>query len=277
MNFAFAVDNGYKRSPVSYNLGINLDALPPPTEPAAKKAAWDRLKGSLLAWDPVRQRAVWRADHPGPWNGGVLTTAGNLVAEGDAAGNFALYRADNGQQLWSMPVQTGVIAGPMTYRIGGEQYIAVLAGWGGGYAVTGGAAVKKSGNERNISRVLAFKLGGTASLPPVPVERALILDPPAQTASAATVDAGRKLYGRYCVGCHGFGAVSGGLNPDLRYSGFLRSNGWYEIVLRGALKKQGMVSFGQELNRQQASAIRSFIIQRANDTKLASEGYAAGP
>jgi quinohemoprotein ethanol dehydrogenase len=276
MDFAYALDTSYKRSPVSYNIGINLNAVPPPTEPAAKKAAWDSLKGYLLAWDPVQQRAVWRAPHPGPWNGGVLTTAGNLVAEGDAAGNFALYRADNGQELWSMPVQSGIIAGPMTYEVDGEQYIAVLAGWGGGYALTGGELAKKSGPERNISRVLAFKLGGNAKLPPLPVEQAKVLSPPVQTASAATIDSGRKLYGRYCVGCHGFDAVSGGLVPDLRYSGFLASQaskGWYDIVLGGALKKEGMVSFAQVLDHQQADAIRSYIIQRAIDTKTSGESY----
>jgi alcohol dehydrogenase (cytochrome c)/quinohemoprotein ethanol dehydrogenase len=273
-DFAFALDTEYKRSPLSYNIGINLEAAPPPTEPAAKKAAWDRLKGYLLAWDPVHQLEVWRAPHPGPWNGGVMTTAGNLVAEGDAAGNFTIYRADNGQELWSTPVQSGIVAGPMTYEVGGEQYIAVLAGWGGGYAVTGGELVKKSGNERNISRVLAFKSGGTAKLPPLPVEQAKGLNPPAQTASAATIDRGRKLYGRFCIGCHGFDAVSGGLVPDLRYSGYLGNNGWFKIVLEGALEKQGMVSFHQVLDHQKADAIRSYIIQRAIDTRTAGESYA---
>jgi mono/diheme cytochrome c family protein len=235
------------------------------------------MKGYLLAWDPIQQRAAWRAPHPGPWNGGVMTTAGNLVAEGDAAGDFALYRADNGQELWSTPVQTGIVAGPMTYEVDGQQYIAVLAGWGGGYAVTGGELVKKSGNERNISRVLAFKLGGSAKLPPLPVEQAKVLNPPAQTANAATIDSGRRLYGRYCVSCHGFDVVSGGLMPDLRYSGFLASKGWFDIVLAGALKKEGMVSFGQVLNRQKADGIRSYIIQRAIDTKAAGESYAGFP
>jgi mono/diheme cytochrome c family protein len=165
----------------------------------------------------------------------------------------------------------------MTYEVDGQQYIAVLAGWGGGYAVTGGELVKKSGNERNISRVLAFKLGGSAKLPPLPVEQAKVLNPPAQTANAATIDSGRRLYGRYCVSCHGFDVVSGGLMPDLRYSGFLASKGWFDIVLAGALKKEGMVSFDQVLNRQKADAIRSYIIQRAIDTKAAGESYAGFP
>src|SRR2546430_3051950 len=123
-----------------------------------------------------------------------MTTAGNLVAQGDAAGNFAIYRADNGEELWSIPVQSGIIAGPMTYKVDGEQYIAVLAGWGGGYPVTGGELVRKSGNKHYISRILAFKLGGSAKLPPLPLEQAKVLNPPAQTANAATIDHGRSLY-----------------------------------------------------------------------------------
>jgi quinohemoprotein ethanol dehydrogenase len=270
----FAVDTTYKRSPIGINIGLSLSAAPPPTEPAAKKAAWDREKGYLLAWDPVRQRAVWRAQHLGPWNGGVLTTAGDLVFQGDAAGNFNVYRADNGEKLWSMPVQTAVMAGPMSYEVGGEQYLAVLAGWGGGYAILGGELSKKSGNhEHNLGRILAFKLGGTASLPAVPIEPAKVLNPPVQTADAATIDSGRKLYGHYCLVCHGSDVVSGGVNPDLRYSGFLGNDGWFKIVLEGALKGQGMVSFRQVLDHQKAAAIRSYVIQRAIDAKAAGNSY----
>jgi mono/diheme cytochrome c family protein len=152
--------------------------------------------------------------------------------------------------------------------------MAVLAGWGGGYAILGGELSKKSGNhEQNMGRILAFKLGGTASLPPVPVEPAKVLNPPAQTADAATIDSGRRLYGRYCIVCHGADVVSGGVNPDLRYSGFLGNDGWFKIVLAGALKTQGMVSFAQVLDHQKAAAIRSYVIQRAIDSKTAGESY----
>jgi hypothetical protein len=84
------------------------------------------VKGYLLAWDPVNQKEVWRVNYLGPWNSGVLTTAGNLVVQGNAAGDFAAYRADNGQKLWSMSAQTPVIAAPVTYTVDGEQYIAVF-------------------------------------------------------------------------------------------------------------------------------------------------------
>ena len=145
----------FKLIPGYWNLGIFPGTMPD-------------VKGYLLAWDPVNQKEVWRVNYLGPWNGGVLTTAGNLVVQGNAAGDFAAYRADNGQKLWSMSAQTPVIAAPVTYAVDGEQYIAVLAGWGGIYPLTQGQQAAQSGNTRNISRVLVFKLGGAVRLPPVP-------------------------------------------------------------------------------------------------------------
>ena len=119
-------------------------------------------QGFLLAWDPIHQKEVWRVSYRDPWNGGVVTTAGNIVAQGDTAGTFNVYRADTGQKLWSMSAQSGIIGGPSTFEVDGEQYIAVLSGCGG--------AAADSGHLRNISRILAFKLGGTAALPPVHAE-----------------------------------------------------------------------------------------------------------
>ncbi|MFX8828954.1 PQQ-binding-like beta-propeller repeat protein, partial [Acinetobacter baumannii] len=78
---------------------------------AGAKAA---TTGELVAWDVARQQAAWRVPLPAPSNGGVLSTAGNLVFQGTAGGQFVAYTADKGQQLWSFPTQTGVIAAPMT-------------------------------------------------------------------------------------------------------------------------------------------------------------------
>ena len=87
---------------------------------------------------------------------------------GNAAGDFSTYRADTGEKLWSMPVQSPVMAAPVTYEAGGEQYVAVLSGWGGAYPFMQGKDSDKSGNERNVSRVLVFKLGAKVALPPLP-------------------------------------------------------------------------------------------------------------
>ena len=243
--------NGFQPAPIGWNVGTATTNLP-------------NVKGYLIAWDPVNQKEVWRANYLGPWNGGVLTTAGNLVVQGNAAGDFSAYRADTGEKLWSTFAQTPVMAAPITYEVDGEQYIAVLVGWGGAYPLLQGKQSDKSGNERNVSRMLAFKIGGRANLPALPPEPKLTLDPPAATADAATVAAGEALFGRFCGVCHGEAAVGGGVVPDLRGSPFIAVDAWYSIVLDGALKEGGMAPFGSVLDRTQASAIRDYVIQRAN-------------
>ena len=267
-SFSFAPDEEFKHATLGFNLGIDLAQMTIPRSGEARRKALEAEKGYLLAWDPIAQKEIWRAPHQGPANGGVLTTAGNLDFQGTAAGDFVAYRADSGEQVWSTPVQTGVIAAPMTYQVGGDQYVAVLVGWGGNYALFGGGL--PGNNQRNISRVLTFKLNGSANLPPLSAQKPSVLDPPPATASAGTVAQGRHLFGRHCAICHGVDAVSGGLVPDLRYSRLLGNDGWYSVVLGGALKDQGMVSFAQDLNRKQVSAIRAYIIGEANAAKAAA-------
>ena len=246
-------------APIGWNLGVALASLTAQDE------------GFLLAWDPAHQREAWRVAYKGPWNGGVVTTAGNIVAQGDAAGNFNLYRADSGAKLWSMFAQSGIIAAPSTFKVGGEQYIAVLSGWGGSYALSGGKAAAMSGNLRNISRLLVFKLGGTAVLPPLE-PRAFVINPPPEPTDAASIARGEPLYDQYCSACHGEHAVGGGVVADLRASNFLAIDFFYNIVLDGALKDAGMASFKSALSRDDATAIRNFVIHRANQ-----DGKATAP
>jgi alcohol dehydrogenase (cytochrome c)/quinohemoprotein ethanol dehydrogenase len=240
-----------------------------PNDPKVKEQALAGLKGALIAWDPVSQHEVWRVQHKGPWNGGVLSTAGNLVVQGNATGEFAVYRADKGDELWSMNVNTGVLAAPMTYLAGGQQYIAVLAGWGGAYALAPGVLSFKSGHIPNISRVLAFKIGGTAKLPAPPPNVDQPLNPPPSTADAKTIAAGKGYYSRFCGVCHGDAAVSGGLIPDLRYAASVPIETWRSIVLGGQLKHGGMASFASALDPAKVSAIRDYVIARANEDKPA--------
>jgi len=237
-------------------IGWNIAAVT--TNPA-------NVRGYLLAWDPANQREVWRANYLGPWNGGVLTTAGDLVIQGNAAGEFGAYRAGNGEKLWSMWAQSPVMAAPISYEIDGEQYIAVLSGWGGAYPLMQGKESGKSGNTRNVSRLMVFKLDGRLSLPPLPPVPKLALNPPAGSADAASLAAGEALFGRFCSVCHGENAVGGGVVPDLRGSPFIWGDSWYSIVLDGALQRGGMASFAVALDRGQASAIRDYVVHRAQE------------
>jgi len=266
-------DTGFKYKSVEHfepkTLGFNTAtdsvAAALPQEPNIKKAILASVKGHLLAWDPVRQKQVWEVERPGAWNGGILSTAGNLVFQGTAGGNFEAYRADTGEKLWSAPAQTGVMAGPVTYTVKGEQYVAVLAGWGGALPLIAGEVALQSGKVSNIGRLLVFKLGGKASLPPAQMEQP-VLHPPASTATPATIHKGEQLFQSYCSNCHGDVAVSGGVLPDLRYSGMLDDDTWYNIVLGGMLKQAGMVSFAKELSREDAATIRAYVIFRANQS-----------
>ena len=267
VGFTYAPDKRFQYKPMGINVGLDMAAVSMPQDPKIKSQVMDSLKGHVAAWDPVNQREVWRIGLKGPWNGGIVTTAGNLLIEGNAAGEFAVYRADNGAKLWSFDAQSAVMAGPVTYTVGGEQYIAVLAGWGGTLPLVAGIVSHKSGNMNNFSRVLVFKLGGTAKLPPVPVETPKVLNPPPDTADAATVDHGFKLYSRYCGSCHGDAAVAGGITPDLRYSPLLASDSFFDVVLGGILKDNGMVSWAPVLSHDDASAVRAYIIHRAVQTQ----------
>jgi len=84
------------------------------------------------------------------------------------------------------------------------------------------------------------------------------------------VKRGEEIYQRYCGGCHGDVAVSGGVLPDLRYSGALADDQWFQIVLGGILEPYGMVNFSRELSKKDAAAVREYVIVRANQS-LAAE------
>jgi quinohemoprotein ethanol dehydrogenase len=262
--FAYKSDQHFQKKTLAANYGIDIVAAEMPQDPKIKKMILDSVKGHLLAWDPIQQKEVWRVDRPGPWNGGVLSTAGNLVFEGTAAGNFEAYRADTGEKLWSFAAQTGVMAGPVSYTVKGEQYVAVLAGWGGVFPLATGEISFKSGKVRNVSRMLVFKLGGKSSLPPLPEMEPQVLNPPPLKASPATLHKGQMLFQVYCSSCHGDAVVSGGVLPDLRYSGTLANDQWNSIVLRGLLQPNGMVSFSKEISQPDSEAIRSYVILRAH-------------
>jgi quinohemoprotein ethanol dehydrogenase len=192
----------------------------------------------------------------------MLSTKGNVLFQGNAAGELVAYRADDGTRLWSFDAQTGIVAPPVTFRQNGEQYVAVAAGWGGSLALVGGEALL-AGPIPNRSRLLVFKLGAKGELPPAEKPE-LIIDPPELTASAEEVTAGKKVYLEYCVFCHGDGAVSGGATPDLRALTPEKHAQWDAIVLGGMHWQNGMVGFGGELNKTQSDNIHHYVIERAH-------------
>jgi len=260
------------------NTGLDLSAAAMPADPAVREAARAATKGALIAWDPVTQTERWRVPHPGPWNGGVLSTAGGLVFQGNGAGKLVAYAAADGRELWSFPAQTGIIAPPITYSIDGEQYVAVLAGWGGVWPLSPSGLLQ--GQERptpNISRLLVFKLGGAAHLPPPPPYDQRPLDPPPFRGTAEQVASGSYNFGRYCSQCHNDAAVGSTVLPDLRRSAALENQEtWMAIVHDGALTANGMVSFAPSLSREEIEAIRQYVIKRANEDKALERAAQTG-
>ena len=207
--------------------------------------------GHLIAWDPVAQEPVWQVDYDNYWNGGTLSTAGNLVFQGTASGDFVAYRATDGEMLWQSWSRTGILGGPVSYEVDGTQYIAVMAGWGGAFAT----------RSRNEGKIFAFALNGDAAevaagrLPareaPEPIE---------QTADADTIAAGGELFTTWCAQCHGGGTTL----PDLRYSDPEVYERYQQIVLAGERADRGMPPFGAELDLEQVRAISAWVIAQRN-------------
>jgi quinohemoprotein ethanol dehydrogenase len=219
-------------------------------------------KGYLLAWDPVSQKEVWRVSHPsGGRSGGSLATAGGLVFSGNTAGEeFAAYRADSGERLWGHAAQTGVMAGPSTFEVDGEQYVAVVAG----FRLTGNYWTP------NYSRLLVYKLGGTAKLPDAAPVQPPVLNPPPAFGAPQVIAHGQALYGRFCGTCHGNDGLSRGMFPDLRYAGAINTaEGFRTIVIDGALAPNGMVSFATALKPDEPEAIRAYLVAKAIEAKNA--------
>jgi len=261
--FVYGTDESFTFTPGLWNVGVNpLYASFPEQPPEVQAQLVDMVKGQIIAWDPVARREVWRVQHALPANGGILATAGNLIFQGNSVGEFAAYRADTGEQLWSTPAQTGVVAPPVAYSIDGEQFVSVLAGWGGAFPLFAGDFAAAAG-VRNVSRILTFKLGGEDSLPPLDTP-VLVLDPPPRIDDAAAVARGKQLYSDRCMVCHGDGAVGGGVTPDLRYMDATKHQTWMGIVIGGLHQPRGMVSFAGVLDAQDAADIQAFVIERAH-------------
>jgi quinohemoprotein ethanol dehydrogenase len=249
-------------------LGINIRKRP---EGPAPTLAGPR--SYLVAWDPVHQKEAWRQTE-GTSRAGTMTTAGNLVFQGNAQHNFNAYRADTGEKVWTADVQAGITGGPASYAIDGVQYVAVVAAGQSGFGGGGYWAP-------NYARLLVFKLGGTLQLPEKTAFTPPPLNPPPNFGDAALVAQGEGQYTAHCAGCHGNNAPGGrqvsSLFPDLRYAGALWSpDAFNAIVLGGALQENGMVSFAKVITPQDANAIRSYVVSLSNEAKNAPPAPAFG-
>ena len=227
-------------------------------------------KGFLRAWDPIRSKVVWDVPMAGYWDhAGVLATGGSLVFQGTGSGHFRAYDAERGKLLRDIDVGTSIMAAPMTYAIGGVQYVAVMAAWGGAEwsQVHPEAAYVQREND---GRILVFKLDGKstpkpAMLPPV----GPIPQPPAQSGSAETIKRGATLFSSNCGFCHV--NQTGSLAPDLRRMPPGVHQDFQQIVRGGVLANAGMPPFESVLSPEDASAIHNYLISQAWDAYKAQQ------
>ena len=274
----FVPQNPSQYKPRAWNTGNDFAAISAAVLAAIKSGKPPPPSvGYIKAWDPVAQKEVWHVPMAGSWNGGLLATAGGLVFGGGADGIFAAYDARTGAQLWKIDLTTGILAPPVSYAVDGQQYIAVLAGWGGAGGLSGfrdpKSALSKYGT--NQGRLFVFRLGGQQQVAALPREEGALSEaPPLLQADAATVQKGFVAYHQNCLVCHGFYAQSEGVVPDLRTVSKAIWDNYDAIVLDGALADGGMASFKDVLSKDDVDAIRAYVLSQAHalwDAQQASQ------
>ena len=218
------------------------------------------LEEFLIAWDPVAQTERWRVPvgHGMYSGGGVLTTSGNLVIQGTAAGTLVAYQADNGEKLHEIEIGTGIMAAPISYAIDGVQYIAVFAG-ASTWLNRNGARYRYE----NYGRILAFKLGGgTTPLPPKRQSQETPELPEDFVVVNSEADRGASLYYMRCFGCHqARGETALGAYPDLHRLSAETHDLFESIVLGGSLASAGMASFADVLTAEDVAAIQGYLVR----------------
>lgn len=228
--------------------------------------------GSLLAWSPARQEAVWEIPYPTSLNGGVLATGGDLVFQGSIDNRLRAYSGVDGSLVWEFDVGAPILAPPITYEAGGQQYLTVLTGTGMGIAVYAGSMIGPEVDHYDINprsqarRVLTFRLNAATTLPervpapPPPDDHGFVLD----RDRAMT---GMLAYATHCTTCHGDLVIGVGNGPDLRRSSITFNSTIFEQVVRsGLFQTSGMPGF-PELSEDAVEDIRHYVRARADELR----------
>jgi quinohemoprotein ethanol dehydrogenase len=236
----------------------------PSFNPVDPKTGHSITRSLLKAWNPVTQQEVWVqpvSEDYESMEGGVMSSAGNLVFKGNSLGELRIYAADSGKLVHTLATGTAMMAAPSTYMVDGVQYVAIMAGFGGDAIGSPPPPKSAPAHYDNWGRILAFRLGGTPAVPRT-AKRFVppVLEPPPQTGSPADIAQGGKLFGRRCSACH-----SGGILPDLRtVPARTRDLALFKrIVLEGLLATQGMQRFDDVLTPHEVEQIHAYLIDQA--------------
>ena len=244
--------SGHNWWPMSYDPITRLVYIPTYDDVAHPTGYQNQATGRLIAWDPVTETARWTVPQQLSTNSGVLTTAGNLVFQGQGTGEFDAYSADLGKKLWSVATGSAIDSVPVTYMVGHEQYVLMPVGLGSASRLFGPVSTMATPESKlGPSRLLAFRLGGMLPFPYPHVIIPRVPRPPEQTADAATIARGEKVFYKFmCDDCHSPEADGSGqwqLNgtiPDLRYMPADVHDQFLAIVLGGTHRANGMPGFG---------------------------------
>jgi PQQ-dependent dehydrogenase (methanol/ethanol family) len=259
---AYMDDVNYTRNIGRWNTGVIFLTPPaglvPGDTPEARRAYLTSItKGELVAWDPVAQEARWTIEREFPWNGGTLATAGNLVFQGLPDGSFNAYNAEDGTPLWSFNTDRGIVAGAISYAVDGEQYVAIMAGYGGSM----GMATQSDWMRRPPPNgmLFVFKPDGEGVYEPLPPQQLPPYVSTDEQFSAATVELGQQTYLGFCTICH-----NGPVNPNLLRSVYATdANAWNQVVMEGVLANNGMISFAPWITANQSEAVRAYVLSEA--------------
>jgi len=236
--------------------------------PRAHKEGPEDGTGALLAWDPIAQKQRWKQPLKTIWNGGTLSTAGNLVFQGTADGKVSGYDATDGKKLWEFNAGLGIIAPPISYAVKGKQYVSVLVGYGGTAAAL--SPIMNVGWKYGAQprRLLTFSLDGKEALPPSPPPDMTVraLDVPSLKIDQDTLDMGLTLH-IMCLACHGPNFQGAGTpGPDLRESKNALSEEYvWNVLHEGLLMQRGMPRY-EHLTREQVHSLYVAIRASARQT-----------
>jgi quinohemoprotein ethanol dehydrogenase len=243
-----------------WNTGVDLNTNRDPKSWVAARASMDALiYGELVAWDPIKKQRAWQVQHAKPSNGGILSTAGDLVFQGTWDGTFAAYDAYDGEKLWQYKSDSAVLAGPMTFELDGEQYVAVAQGSGGTVMITVGDELQR--NKTNQNKLLVFKKGQFNQTNPVANEELTTIRALGHAANTDPnlIKLGESIYHNNCASCHGINALSNYVVPNLRYMNEQTHSDFASIVIGGARTHKGMIGFYETLGVDDVDAIHAYL------------------